>query len=152
FALTVARSIQLGFTPRGVPELPGYEVATWWTPNEAVGGDYCDVLELNDGSVGLVIADVSGHGLGPSLIMASARAALRALMLEHSCPEALLERLARAVMEDLHAGEFITMLIASIDPRDHELKFANAGHAPAEHYCPATDTFTSLMSTGMPLG
>jgi serine phosphatase RsbU (regulator of sigma subunit) len=152
FALAVARNIQLSFTPRGLPEVPGYEMATWWTPNEAVGGDYCDVVPLSDKHIGLVIADVSGHGLGPSLIMASARAALRALMLEHCCPQLLLERLAQALATDLQSGHFITMLIASLDVHNHELSFTNAGHAPSEFYRAATDSFETLASTGMPLG
>ena len=62
--------------PQSLPDIPGYEIATWWYPNEAVGGDYCDVVPLADGRWALVMADVSGHGLGPSLIMASGRAAL----------------------------------------------------------------------------
>jgi serine phosphatase RsbU (regulator of sigma subunit) len=151
-ALKIAREIQLSFTPSALPDVPGYEMATWWTPNEAVGGDYCDVMPLTDKHIGLVIADVSGHGLGPSLIMSSARAALRALVLEHVCPQALLELLAKALATDLQPGHFITMLMASLDTGCHVLEFANAGHAPAEHYRPATDCFTSLASTGMPLG
>jgi phosphoserine phosphatase len=74
-SLDVARDVQRGFMPSRLPEVGGYELAVWWLPNQAIGGDYCDVLRLRDGRLGMVIADVSGHGLGPSLIMASVRAA-----------------------------------------------------------------------------
>jgi serine phosphatase RsbU (regulator of sigma subunit) len=102
--------------------------------------------------MGLVIADVSGHGLGPSLLMASVRAALRALILEHSAPEALLELLARALVTDLQNGRFITMMLAAIDPFNHVLEFANAGHAPAICYQARDQAFVMLEATGFPLG
>jgi serine phosphatase RsbU (regulator of sigma subunit) len=151
-SLSVARDIQRGFMPRELPQAAGYELASWWFPNEAVGGDYCDVLPMGRDRLGLVIADVSGHGLGPSLIMASCRAALRALLLEHSSPELLLAMLGRALAADLKNGLFITMIMADLDLVAHRLVYANAGHAPAEHYAAATDTFTALEATGYPLG
>ncbi len=151
-SLEVARGIQKGFMPDQVPRIPGYEAATWWLANEAVGGDYCDVIRLKNGRIGLTIADVSGHGLGPSLIMATVRAALHALVLDHSEPEVLLNLLGKAMSQDLQDDRFITMLLAVLDPADHSVQYANAGHAPALHYMAATDEFVPLESTGMPLG
>ena len=151
-SLGVAREIQRGFMPSVLPEVSNYEVATWWFPNEAVGGDYCDVVRLRDGRIGLIVADVSGHGLGPSLIMASVRAGLRALMLEHSSPEALLGRLGRSMAPDLTDGRFITMILAALDSEAHQVDFANAGHAPALHYHAASGRFQELRATGLPLG
>jgi serine phosphatase RsbU (regulator of sigma subunit) len=151
-SLNLARDIQRGFMPSELPRVSGYEMATWWFPNQAVGGDYCDVVRLRDGRIGLVIADVSGHGLGPSLLMASVRAALHALILQHSSPEALLEVLGRALASDLQNGRFITMMFAAIDPVDHVLEFANAGHAPAIYRHAQNGAFLSLDATGFPLG
>jgi serine phosphatase RsbU (regulator of sigma subunit) len=138
--------------PQHLPPIPGYEVATWWFPNEAVGGDYCDVFALRDGRIGLVIADVSGHGLGPSLIMASARAALRALSLGHSSTETLLNLLGHSLAIDLHDGLFITLILAALDSQQHVIEFANAGHAPAMHYDAHNKQFVPLEATGLPLG
>jgi serine phosphatase RsbU (regulator of sigma subunit) len=84
--------------------------------------------------------------------MASGRAALRALMLEHCAPDKLLERLSKAIATELENGHFITALIACVDSATHRIEFANAGHAPAEHYCPTTDCFAPLASTAMPIG
>jgi len=151
-SLDVARQIQRGFMPQKLPEVAGYELASWWFPNEAVGGDYCDVLPLTDGRTGLVIADVSGHGLGPSLLMASVRAALRALLIDHAATEVLLGLLGRALAADLQEGRFITILLAALDPAAHRVEYANAGHAPAMHYVAGSRTFVPLESTGMPLG
>jgi phosphoserine phosphatase RsbU/P len=151
-SLNVAREIQRGFMPRELPVIPGYEVASWWYPNEAVGGDYCDVLKLQDGRTGLVIADVSGHGLGPALLMASVRAALRALTLDHSSSEVLLNLLGRSLGDDLQDGRFITIVLAALDAKAHRLEYANAGHAPALYYRASSDEFAQLESTGLPLG
>jgi phosphoserine phosphatase len=151
-SLRVARQVQRRFMPGRLPQLAGYEVATWWFPNEAVGGDYCDVIQLASGDVVLCVADVSGHGLGPSLLMASVRAALRALLLAHDSPRVLLEQLARALADDFEHGSFITMCLARLVPARHELTFANAGHGPALLWQAASDQFVDLNSTGVPLG
>ena len=151
-SLLVAREVQRRFMPSVLPTIPGYEVATWWFPNEAVGGDYCDVILLPSGDVALCIADVSGHGLGPSLLMASVRAALRTLLFIHTSPQVLLEQLARSLAEDFEFGGFITMVVARLIPASHELTFANAGHGPALIYRAATGQFDELDSTGLPLG
>ncbi len=151
-ALHVARDIQRGFMPGRLVNIPGYDLATWWYPQQAVGGDYCDVMPLRCGGTGLVIADVSGHGIGPSLIMASTRAALRALVLEHAAPETLLNLVVQALAGDFDKGHFITMVMAVLDATTHTLRYANAGHAPALHYIRGEDRFETLEATGLPLG
>jgi phosphoserine phosphatase len=151
-SLHVAREVQRRFMPSKMPPIEGYEVATWWFPNEAVGGDYCDVIPLASGEVVLCVADVSGHGLGPSLLMASVRAALRTLVLSPASPRELLEKLAVALADDFEYGAFITMCLTRLDPRSHGLEFANAGHAPALIYRAAGGGFVELESTGVPLG
>jgi serine phosphatase RsbU (regulator of sigma subunit) len=75
-SIDAARKLQAGFLPQRLPRIEGYELAAWWQPALGVAGDYYDVVRLPDGRLALAVADVSGHGLGPSLIMASARAML----------------------------------------------------------------------------
>lgn len=150
-SLNVAREVQRRFMPQKMPAVPGYEFASWWYPHEAVGGDYCDLLPLRDGRTALCVADVSGHGLGPSLIMASVRAALRTLILEHHSPDELLNLLGQALADDLD-NLFITIILVMLDPRTHRIEFSNAGHGPAMHYSATTGRFTPLSATGMPLG
>jgi len=151
-SLLAAREVQRRFMPGSLPAIAGYEVATWWFPNEAVGGDYCDVVPLAGGRTALTIADVSGHGLGPSLLMASVRAALRTQLLDDSNPQSLLEHLARALADDFEHGAFITMFLGLLDPTKHELQHSNAGHGPVLVYRPAARQFDELKSTGVPLG
>lgn len=152
-SLNVAREVQRRFMPSKMPAVAGYDVATWWYPQEAVGGDYCDVVALPNGQIGLCVADVCGHGLGPSLLMASVRASIRSLLLlEHSSPQLLMDRLGMAMADDFRHGAFVTMVLALLDPPSHRFIFANAGHAPALHYSVASQTFLPLESTGLPIG
>ena len=151
-SLNIAREVQRRFMPSQMPQIPGYEAATWWFPNEAVGGDYCDVIPLTDGRIALCIADVCGHGLGPSLLMASVRASLRTLLLRETSPQVLLESLGRALVDDFQNGAFVTMVLAMLDPRSHHVRFANAGHAPAMLYRAESRSFVELESTGLPIG
>jgi sigma-B regulation protein RsbU (phosphoserine phosphatase) len=151
-SLEAARNVQLTFLPHRLPDIPGYALAAWWQPAEAVGGDYYDVVPLPDGCWALAVADVSGHGLAPSLIMAAARAMLHVLSQTSSRPARIVNLLSRTIDPDLETGRFITMFLGSFDPRRHEVRFANAGHAPAYHFRKATQEFIALKATGLPIG
>ncbi len=151
-AFELGRKIQSSFLPRSLPNVPGYQMAAWWQPAESVSGDYYDVLKLPDGRWGLVIADVSGHGVGPSLIMASARAMLRIMAEAGSEPNEILSLLSETIYPDLQENLFITFLIIALDPERNELVFANAGHGPVLHYHRQSDEFTALDATGLPVG
>ena len=148
--IEVGRRIQTSFLPSSLPDVPGYQMAAWWQPAEAVSGDYYDVLELPDGRWGLVVADVSGHGVGPSLIMASARAMLRVMVQAGSEPNEILSLLSETIFPDLHESLFITFFIAALDPKNHELVFANAGHGPVLHYHRQQEEFATLDATACP--
>lgn len=128
--LNVAKSIQAGFVPANPPQAPGYRFAYRSDPCDATGGDYIDAFDLPDGKTAILVADVTGHGLGPSLIMASCRSALRALARTGLEPGHLVARLERQLMDDLTEGRFITMVVGILHP-DGSLTYANAGHAPA---------------------
>ncbi len=151
-SLEVARTVQRSFMPKQLPRLPGYELVYWWYPHQHVGGDYLDIIPLSEEKTLLVMADVSGHGLGPALLMASVRAALRALVTQHHRPDELLMLLNRSLAADLQDGRFVTMVLAVLDVRTNQVEFANAGHGPALHYRAAEDRFDVLEATGLPLG
>ena len=151
-AIEVGRRIQSSFLPDRLPNIPGYEVAAWWEPAESVSGDYYDVLTLPDGRIGFVMADVSGHGVGPSLIMASVRAMLRVMTKSNSDPADILNQLGPLIYPDLGDSRFITGLFAALDPTSHVLSFANAGHGPVFLFRRESRTFDTLDATGLPLG
>jgi phosphoserine phosphatase len=151
-AVNMGRLIQNGFLPRLLPLIPGYELANWWRPAETVSGDYYDVIPLPDGRLGLVVADVSGHGVGAALLMASVRAMLHVLARMRSDPAEILPTLAELISPDLEGGRFLTFLMLALDPRTHELTYCNAGHGPALLFRRQTRSFEVVHSTDLPLG
>jgi sigma-B regulation protein RsbU (phosphoserine phosphatase) len=151
-AVNMGRRIQQSFLPRHLPKIPGYDLAAWWRPAESISGDYYDVIPLPDGRLGLVVADVSGHGVGPSLLMASVRAMIHVLARTGSDPSQIVSQLAEMIAPDLNDGRFLTFLLVALDPATHQLTYSNAGHGPALIYHRATETFQVLNSTSLPLG
>jgi hypothetical protein len=114
--LRIARQIQQKLFPAGVPPVSGFDIFGIALPAGATGGDYFDYFPLPGDRLGIVVADVSGHGLGPALLMASTRAYLRALALTHrNLSETL--ALANAILcQDTGDGRFVALLFASLDP------------------------------------
>jgi serine phosphatase RsbU (regulator of sigma subunit) len=156
-SLNLARQVQAGLLPRRLPEIPGYEIAGVSRPADQTGGDYYDAISLDSGQLGLVVADVSGHGFGPSLLMATARAMLRGIARKEHAAEEVLNELSRAIFDDLqHVRRFITLLYGTLDPRGHSFRYANAGHGPLGlHLDSENKVFRSLVddeSRGYPLG
>jgi serine phosphatase RsbU (regulator of sigma subunit) len=156
-ALKVAHDIQAGFFPRQLPNVPGYEIAASSRSAEATGGDYYDVLGLPADRVGLVVADVCGHGIGPSLLMASLRAVLRGLAPRAPSAEALLTDLNDAMFDDLvPRHRFITIVYGHLLPAEHRFCYGNGGHGPVVlHVQAATRQVRSLVdddARGCPLG
>ena len=151
-SVELARHVQAGFLPEHLPQPEGYEIAAWWQPAEGVAGDYYDVLPLCDGRLAVAVADVSGHGVGPSLIMASARAMLHILTKTCTAPDQIMALLSDSIAPDLHDGRFITFFFGVLDLQKHTFEFVNAGHAPAAHFEQRTGAFQPLRSTGLPLG
>ena len=156
-SLRVAQEIQAGFFPRVLPQPAGYEVVAVSHSADETGGDYYDVLPLPSGRFGLVIADVCGHGLGPSLLMASVRAMLRGFSLREPAAQVLVTDLNHALHDDLSPRHrFITLLYGALDPVAHQFHYANAGHGPvALHLQFGPHCVHSLcddVARGMPLG
>jgi sigma-B regulation protein RsbU (phosphoserine phosphatase) len=145
--LQVAREIQHGLFPKHPPEAVGFEVAAESRPCYEVGGDAYDWLELGDGRVALMVADVSGKGTPASLLMASVHASVRALAGAAS-PAVVIERLNRFLFASTQPGRFVTLFYAELDTGTRRLAYVNAGHVPA--YRLARDGSASRLSEGGP--
>ncbi len=150
--LAAAREIQLRLFPQFAPVVPGYELAGRSVAAEAAGGDYYDFLALPGGAVGLVMADVSGHGVGSALLMAEARAYLRLLARDAGDPGLLLGAANRALAEDLGRERYITMFLGRLEPESRRLAFSNAGHPAALVIDASGRVKHRLRRTGAPLG
>jgi serine phosphatase RsbU (regulator of sigma subunit) len=147
----VARAIQQQLFPTA-PCLVGYDLAGASYPAEETGGDYFDFIPMRDGSIGAVIGDVSGHGFGPALLMASTRAYLRALARTHTDISELLTVANRILVDDVGPDHFVTLSFAVLDPVRRSLVYASAGH-PTGYLLNASGAVkASLKSTSPPLG
>jgi serine phosphatase RsbU (regulator of sigma subunit) len=128
--LDLAQVVQQSFFPRKMPEIAGYRLAGRSIPCDATGGDYYDAFRLPNGEVAVLVADVSGHGLGASLLMASCRAALRGLSQTGLAPGDLVKQLNHMLLDELRDGRFITIIYGVISP-DGTFVYSNYGHSPA---------------------
>ena len=126
--LRIAREVQQQLFPAGPPQIAGFDIAGASCPAAATGGDYFDFIPTPQGRLLVVVGDVTGHGLGPALLMAAARAYLRALVLTEQRFEVILARARQLLIEDLGFDHFITLLFAELDPVARVWKYINAGH------------------------
>jgi len=149
--LSVARLIQKTLLPKDLPALPGWQVNADYQPARQVGGDFYDFIYFDDGSLGIVIGDVTDKGVPAALLMATTRSVLRAIAQRLVAPGQVLERVNEVIYPDIPAKMFITCLYALLDPSSGKLKYANAGHDLPYHRHHKGDV-TELRATGMPLG
>jgi serine phosphatase RsbU (regulator of sigma subunit) len=150
--LGMARSIQQGLLPTAAPCIPGFEMAGWNQPADETGGDYYDWQQLPDGRVAVTLADVTGHGIGPALIMSSCRAYARAGLATEPDVQKLLLHLNPLLHQDLPEEKFVTLVAAILDPQYGTGQLISAGHGPLLFYSSAEDTFYSFDAQGPPLG
>src|SRR5215217_3641793 len=148
--LRVARRIQQSLLPEAIPELEGWLIAAYYGPAREVGGDFYDFLELEDGRLGLVVGDATGHGMPAALVMATTRGMLRAVVQSSESPGEVLARVNEALVADIPPSTFVTCFYGVLDPKDGHLSYANAGHnLPCRRHDGQAE---ELRARGMPLG
>ena len=150
--LNIARSIQMGLLPKTPPKVAGYDIAGHSEPADQTGGDYYDWMELPDGKILFTIADATGHGIGPALLIAACRAYFRALANHLDPLPRITQQVDALLAADIPAGRFITAAIALLDPREHKLWFYSAGHAPTYLYIASDDRVQTFDADQPPLG
>lgn len=128
--MRLAREIQTSLLPPGPLCVPGMTVSALCVPAREVGGDYYDVLPLEGGRVGMLIADVSGKGMSAALYMAELKGLMLSLTRIHQSPRDLLIEANRLIAEHLDSRSFITMTYGVIDPVARTMRYARAGHTP----------------------
>ncbi|HKI72317.1 MAG TPA: PP2C family protein-serine/threonine phosphatase, partial [Verrucomicrobiae bacterium] len=148
----VAREIQQRLFPKAAPQVPGFDIAGLSHAAEATGGDYFDYLPMLRDRLGVVVGDVTGHGIGPALLMAETRAYLRILARNRDDVGEILTRANRVLAEDIGYERFITMLLVGLDPQKRTFTYANAGHPAGYVLGAAGEIKAQLKRTGLPLG
>ncbi len=130
--LELANEVQKGFLPNGRPDIEGYEFYDYYKPANQIGGDYFDYLQLTDGRLAIIVADVVGHGVAAALLMAKLSAEARySLAAEDNAADAL--KLLNDRMSGLSLDRFVTLVLIVLDPVTHEVTVVNAGHMAPLH-------------------
>jgi serine phosphatase RsbU (regulator of sigma subunit) len=150
--LEIARDIQRGLLPTEPPRAEGFEIAGWSEAADETGGDFYDWMETERGDIVLVLADVTGHGIGPSLMAAVCRAYARATLVEEAPLEPLIDRLNRLVHRDAPVGQFVTFFSGVLSPATRRLTLLSAAHGPILVYRASDRSVVETPTHGLPLG
>jgi len=145
-----AREIQQRLFPATAPNLPGFDIAGAAYPAKATAGDYFDYIPMLGNCLGVVVGDVSSHGMGPALLMSETRACLRTLAHGLSDVGEILTRANQMLSADTHDFHFVTLALARIDPAQCEVVYGSAGQR--SYLLHADRSVTLLDSTSLPLG
>ena len=148
--LSLARDLQERLIPSDLPAAESVEFATLFEPSAAIGGDYFDILRIDEDRLAVVIADVSGHGLPTGLRMAMIKAALVILVEEAKPPEQIFTRLSELIRSSGERHYFVTATIAVVDFRRGRIDLTNAGHPPT--YLLRDGAVQEVLLPGPPLG
>jgi sigma-B regulation protein RsbU (phosphoserine phosphatase) len=151
--LQMAREVQARLIPHTTPQRAGWEFAARWQPAREVAGDFYDFhTEHTDGSIGLVIGDVTDKGMPAALFMALSRSIVRATAAAASSPVEAIAQANRLIWADSLNGMFVSLFYGRLDPATGELTYVNAGHNPPLLFQTGHDEPVSLTRTGMVLG
>ncbi len=145
-----AQEIQQRLFPAKAPVIEGFDIAGALYPARATAGDYFDYIPMLDDCLGVVVGDVSGHGMGPAMLMVETRACLRTLAQSYYDVGDILTRANRVLAADTGDFHFVTLSMVRLDPRDRSLIYAGAGLQG--YLLHAGDEVTVLESTSLPLG
>lgn len=127
--LNRARIIQNSLLPSSFPNHLLRRIASKYIPAGMVGGDYYDCFELSPNTLGLVVADVSGHGIGAALVMSMFKVLLRTFSAQDPSPCSVLNRInATFMQQQLGAAKFVTAFYAIFDKAERRITYCNAGH------------------------
>ena len=148
--MRVATLIQQQFLPRELPNLPQWQIAAYYGPARAVGGDFYDFIEMPGGRIGIAVGDVTDKGVPAALVMARTHSILRAEASRSDSPGEILGRANALLVPEMPPRMFVTCLFAILHPGTGHIVLANAGHNLP--YVRTDAGVIELRATGMPLG
>jgi sigma-B regulation protein RsbU (phosphoserine phosphatase) len=149
--LKTARAIQTAILPRDMPTLRGADLAVRYVPMTAVGGDFYDVLKIDDRRLGILVADVSGHGVPAALIASMVKVAISAQADHADDPGRVLRGVNQILCGNLE-GQFVTAAYVFIDLEARRLTGAAAGHPPILLWSAGDGRLVELGASGIMLG
>jgi phosphoserine phosphatase RsbU/P len=149
--LEMAREIQLSILPRETPKIKGLEIAARYIPMSSVAGDFYDFIIVDEKRLGVLVADVSGHGLAAALIASMLHAALAAQFDHASDPGRVLAGLHQALCGKFRR-HFVTAVYVFVDMEKRSMSYAGAGHPPLLLWRKSTQNASEVVENGLPLG
>ena len=149
--LEMARQIQLSILPRDTPKLSGLDIVARYMPMTSVAGDFYDFIVVDDKHVGVLIADVSGHGLPSALIASMLQVALSAQAAHASDPARVLSGLNQALCGKFEHN-FVTAAYVYVDMEKKMMTYAGAGHPPLLFWRNSVGKVSEVVENGLFLG
>jgi phosphoserine phosphatase RsbU/P len=150
--LKLAREVQQSFLPDHKPNIPGFEFFDYYQPADQIGGDYFDYISLPQGKIGIVVADVVGHGVAAALLMAKLSTETRFALISEPSPAIAMTKLNERLCLQ-QAQRFVTMVALVIDPQTSKVQIVCAGHmAPIHRKADGTIQEPGEETAGLPLG
>jgi serine phosphatase RsbU (regulator of sigma subunit) len=150
--LEIAHEIQATLLPTHLPRLPNIEMDAFYNAASEVGGDYFDLVPVDEDRLMIVVGDVAGKGVPGLVVMAMVRILVRALAPSSRKPAELLRQLNVLLRKDIKSNIFVTLFWGLLDTRDGKLDFANAGHMPLMVYRGSRRAVDVIRATAKPLG
>jgi serine phosphatase RsbU (regulator of sigma subunit) len=150
--LQIARSIQQALLPKLGPQIPGFAVAGWNKSADDTGGDFYDWKRLSSGRWVVILADVTGHGIGPAMLASVCRAYSRASFNDHNNLETTLQNINRCFAEDLTPERFATFVAAVFQEGSDQVELLSAGHGPLFIYSARDQSLQYMHAQALPLG
>ncbi len=147
-----AAKVQRELFPAAPPSLPGYDLAGAAFPAQATSGDYFDFIRISDDALAIVVADVTGHGIGPALVMAEVRAYLRSLFHATDDLVSIMSTINRFLVADLDDNLFVTMILAKLEPATGRCTYVNSAHPCGYVVDRSGAVAAELKSVCLPLG
>jgi len=147
-----ARTIQQGLLPQDLEDTPEMKIGTYYLSADAVGGDYYDVFKIEPGVYGLVVADVSGHGVASALIMSMGKALLKTFSRNEHSPAETLKHINETFLNEIKTDHFVTFFYAILDTQNRTLRFTSAGHCPIILLDRSTAASRMIKADGLFLG
>jgi len=154
-SIDLAREVQQNLLPAHPPLCKGFDIAGRSVYCDETGGDYYGYLQFSrEGreQLGIVLGDVTGHGIAAAMLMATARSLLRANAELFSSLGNLMEHANRQLASDVTGGRFMTLYFLLIDLEKKMVRWSSAGHDPAIKYNPSSKSFEELAGAGLPFG
>jgi sigma-B regulation protein RsbU (phosphoserine phosphatase) len=150
--IRIAHEIQMSTLPSFFPEVRGYDFFGKFWPADETGGDSFDLVSIAEDTVFVLLADATGHGIGPALSALQVQSMLRVALRLGASLDAAFEHINAQMVEDLPEGHFVTAFFGLLNTNTHELEYQSAGQGPILHFHEQGEVFEWQNPDSAPMG